>query len=161
MFWLCCLVEDVPNIASSPTATLSSPSFTPDKFIHSRTYRTPGLLSRAPSVFSPSASVSQQRSNIVGSHGVLGIWLPSRYISNSAIELKTQNDVVRFTLYKPDDVNSSKSQNKKKVKKSRSAKVNELKFYRLKAKQKMNSPNPEVRIQYKLGKVGFYCSCKF
>lgn len=153
MFRLCYLVEDVPNIASSPNATLSSLSFTPDRFIHSRTYRTPGLLSRAPSVFSPSASVSQQRSNIVGNHGVLGIWLPSRYISNSAIELNTQNDVVRFSLYKPDDVNSSKCQNKKKVKKSRSAKVNELKFYRLKAKQKMNSPNPEVRIQYKLGKA--------
>ncbi|KAG5042176.1 hypothetical protein JHK87_006091 [Glycine soja] len=36
---------------------------------------------------------------------------------------------------------------------SRKAKLNELKFYRLKAKKKMNSPNPEVRIRYKLEKA--------
>ncbi|MBA0874286.1 hypothetical protein Goshw_014626 [Gossypium schwendimanii] len=35
---------------------------------------------------------------------------------------------------------------------SKKAKVNELRFYRLKAKKKMNSPNPEVRIRYKLEK---------
>ncbi|KAG4121904.1 hypothetical protein ERO13_D11G235100v2 [Gossypium hirsutum] len=35
---------------------------------------------------------------------------------------------------------------------SRKAKMNELRFYRLKAKKKMNSPNPEVRIRYKLEK---------
>ncbi|KAL5560024.1 hypothetical protein UlMin_036235 [Ulmus minor] len=32
-------------------------------------------------------------------------------------------------------------------------KVNELKLYWLKAKKKMNSPNPEVRIRYKLEKA--------
>ncbi|PPD78402.1 hypothetical protein GOBAR_DD24674 [Gossypium barbadense] len=36
---------------------------------------------------------------------------------------------------------------------SKKAKVNELRFYRLKAKKKMNSPNPEVRIRYKLEKA--------
>ncbi|KAJ6756934.1 GROUP II INTRON SPLICING FACTOR CRS1-LIKE [Salix koriyanagi] len=33
------------------------------------------------------------------------------------------------------------------------AKLNELRLYRLKAKKKMNSPNPEVRIRYKLEKA--------
>ncbi|XP_059447024.1 uncharacterized CRM domain-containing protein At3g25440, chloroplastic isoform X3 [Corylus avellana] len=41
----------------------------------------------------------------------------------------------------------------KRVKMSKKAKVNELRFYRLKAKKKMTSPNPEVRIRYKLGKA--------
>jgi len=41
----------------------------------------------------------------------------------------------------------------KKKKMSRKAKVNQLKWYRLKAKKKMKSPNPEVRIRYKLEKV--------
>nr|XP_018686918.1 PREDICTED: uncharacterized CRM domain-containing protein At3g25440, chloroplastic isoform X2 [Musa acuminata subsp. malaccensis] len=36
---------------------------------------------------------------------------------------------------------------------SRKAKLNELKWYRLKAKKKMKSPNPEVRIRYKLEKA--------
>lgn len=111
-----------------------------------------------PSVSSPSAFVVLQRSNIIGSHGILGNWLPSRYISNASVELKTDNDAVRFSLYKPGDINSAKKSQKKK---SRKAKLNELRFYRLKAKQKMNSPNPEVRIRYKLEKVGFHCNCNF
>lgn len=41
----------------------------------------------------------------------------------------------------------------KKKKMSRKAKVNQLKWYRLKAKKKMKSPNPGVRIRYKLEKV--------
>lgn len=36
---------------------------------------------------------------------------------------------------------------------SRKAKINQLKWYRLKAKKKMKSPNPEVRIRYKLEKA--------
>lgn len=40
-----------------------------------------------------------------------------------------------------------------KKKMSRKAKVNQLKWYRLKAKKKMKSPNPEVRIRYKLEKA--------
>ncbi|KAL5052525.1 hypothetical protein RYX36_033207 [Vicia faba] len=66
---------------------------------------------------------------------------------------KTLNDVVRFSLYNPADIRSGiKSQNQN-MKKSKRAKVNELKFYRLKAKQKMYSPNPQVRIRYKLEKA--------
>jgi hypothetical protein len=147
LFWPC-LVEDVPTVASSPTTCIQS--FTP-----SRTYRTPRHISRVPPVCSPSAFVLQQRSDIIGSHGNQGNKLPSRYTNNESVELKTQNDVVRFSLYKPGDIIGSikNSQNKKTVKKSKKAKLNELRYYRLKAKQKMYSPNPEVRIRYKLGKV--------
>ncbi|KEH32319.1 CRS1/YhbY domain protein [Medicago truncatula] len=149
LFWLC-LVEDVPTVASSPS--IASRSFTQYKSIHPRTYRTLRHDSRAPPACSPSALVPQQRSNIIRSHGNQGNWLPSRYTSNESVELKTQNDVVRFSLYKPDDIGSAnKNQNKKK--KSRKAKLNELRFFRLKAKQKMYSPNPEVRIRYKLEKA--------
>ncbi|XP_058115079.1 uncharacterized CRM domain-containing protein At3g25440, chloroplastic-like isoform X2 [Magnolia sinica] len=48
----------------------------------------------------------------------------------------------------------TKGKNTQKRKKmSKKAKVNELRFYRLKAKKKMTSPNPEVRIRYKLEKA--------
>lgn len=154
-----CLVENVPTIASSPTRYFRS--FTPYS-IHPRTYSTPRHLSKLPPVCSPTAFLSQLRSNVIGSQGNQASGLPSRYINNSSVELKTQNDVVRFSLYKPGDISSGmKSPDKKTMKKSKRAKVNELKFYRLKAKQKMYSPNPEVRIRYKLEKVGFYCNCNF
>ena len=39
--------------------------------------------------------------------------------------------------------------------------IYELRFYRLKAKKKMISPTLEVRIRYKLEKVGFHCHCNF
>ncbi|KAL5133707.1 putative CRM domain-containing protein, chloroplastic [Glycine soja] len=140
LFRLCCLVEHVPTIASCPTTTSYFWSFTPDKCIYQRTYRTPSHLSG--------------RSNIFGSHDILGSWLPARYISNESVELKTHNDVIRFSLGKSDDINNAKkSQLNKKFKISRKAKLNELKCYRLKAKKKMNSPNPEVRIRYKLEKA--------
>ncbi|CAM0913877.1 unnamed protein product [Alopecurus aequalis] len=42
---------------------------------------------------------------------------------------------------------------KKKQKMSKKSKVNQLKWYRLKARKKMKSPNPEVRIRYKLDKA--------
>jgi hypothetical protein len=79
-------------------------------------------------------------------------------LSNSTIELRTDDNVVRFAF---NNVSSSgnnvvptrKEKKWKRAKLSRKAKVNELRFYRLKAKKKMNSPNPEVRIRYKLEKV--------
>lgn len=76
------------------------------------------------------------------------------------MEVKTDNDVVRFSIGKPlDKTGPSNNGNKKmavtrRVKMSKKAKLNELRFYRLKAKKKMNSPNPQVRIIYKLEKVG-------
>ncbi|XP_021911044.1 uncharacterized CRM domain-containing protein At3g25440, chloroplastic [Carica papaya] len=90
-------------------------------------------------------------------------WRPSylncqsvRYMSNASIELKTEDDVVRFSINKPLDKTGPSMKEKKNLKRakmSRKAKLNELRLYRLKAKKKMNSPNPEVRIRYKLEKA--------
>ena len=86
--------------------------------------------------------------------GIFRNWMLSRYMSNASLELDTNNGVVRFSLGKtPDNSNSTTKDQKRKVKISRKAKLKELRFYRLKAKKKMNSPNPEVRIRYKLEKV--------
>ncbi|GKV22569.1 hypothetical protein SLEP1_g32430 [Rubroshorea leprosula] len=65
------------------------------------------------------------------------------------------DDVIRFSVNKSSDKNGSprKGRTTKRVKMSKKAKLNELRFYRLKAKKKMNSPNPEVRIRYKLEKA--------
>lgn len=79
-----------------------------------------------------------------------------RHLTTAAVELKTDDGVVRFSISRPSDKDGSPGKVKKikKRKMSRKAKLNELRFYRLKAKKKMNSPNPEVRIRYKLDKVG-------
>uniref|UniRef100_A0A7C9EHG8 CRM domain-containing protein n=1 Tax=Opuntia streptacantha TaxID=393608 RepID=A0A7C9EHG8_OPUST len=86
-----------------------------------------------------------------------------RQFSSSSVGINTYNGVVRFSfgdLPECRDEFSSQSEEgnreittKKKKKKSRKAKLNELRFYRLKAKKKMKSPNPEVRIRYKLEKA--------
>ncbi|CAN8325450.1 unnamed protein product [Cochlearia groenlandica] len=80
-----------------------------------------------------------------------------RYMSNSTIELITDDNVVRFSFNNVIDNNKTvPMRTEKKWKRSRPSKksmVNELRFYRLKAKKKMNSPNPEVRIRYKLDKA--------
>lgn len=82
--------------------------------------------------------------------------LQTRRMSNALISLKTDEDVVRFSINKPPDArcSSRKEKKMKRAKMSRKAILNELRFYRLKAKKKINSPNPEVRIRYKLEKVG-------
>ncbi|XP_056163341.1 uncharacterized CRM domain-containing protein At3g25440, chloroplastic isoform X1 [Syzygium oleosum] len=79
--------------------------------------------------------------------------LHARHVSTASFELQTDNDVVRFSINKPLHKNGPPTKVKKRIKKSKKAKVNELRFYRLKAKKKMNSPNPEVRIRYKLEKA--------
>lgn len=84
--------------------------------------------------------------------------LHARHVSTASFELQTDNDIVRFSINKPLHKNGPPTKVKKRIKKSKKAKVNELRFYRLKAKKKMNSPNPEVRIRYKLEKVGHLTS---
>ncbi|KAK3414168.1 hypothetical protein EUGRSUZ_I02671 [Eucalyptus grandis] len=79
--------------------------------------------------------------------------LHARHVSTASFELQTDNDVVRFSINKHPHKNGSPTKVKKRIKKSKKAKVHELRFYRLKAKKKMNSPNPEVRIRYKLEKA--------
>lgn len=80
----------------------------------------------------------------------------ARHMSTASLELRTDNDFVRFSITK-DGYSAKEKKSMKKVpryvKMSKKAKINELRFYRLKAKKKMNSPNPEVRIRYKLEKA--------
>ncbi|MBA0667427.1 hypothetical protein Goklo_000513, partial [Gossypium klotzschianum] len=99
-------------------------------------------------VTSPDFSLLAKQ-NVLQHHNIFGKWLIARYLSNASIELKTDEDVIRFSFNK--SVGRLASTNRKR-KMSKKAKVNELRFYRLKAKKKMNSPNPEVRIRYKLEK---------
>lgn len=76
--------------------------------------------------------------------------------SDVSFELRADKDVVRFSVgddYQKDGSNRKNKKAVKKFKMSRRAKVNELRFYRLKAKKKMKSPNPEVRLRYKLDKA--------
>ncbi|WOL19455.1 hypothetical protein Cni_G28253 [Canna indica] len=81
-------------------------------------------------------------------------WQSIRFRSNALVTLNTDDDVVRFSIDRPNAKPGVQSKaTKKKKKMSRKAKLNELKWYRLKAKKKMKSPNPEVRIRYKLEKA--------
>ena len=80
----------------------------------------------------------------------------ARVRTNESIEMKTDEDVIRFKIGDMSPEGMSLKKGKATTKKSdvsRKKKLNELRFYRLKAKKKMNSPNPEVRIRYKLEKV--------
>ncbi|TVU11529.1 hypothetical protein EJB05_45121 [Eragrostis curvula] len=74
---------------------------------------------------------------------------------STAVTLNTDGGFARFAV---GDTGSKQKAGQRqqlpaKKKMSRKAKVNQLKWYRLKAKKKMKSPNPEVRIRYKLEKA--------
>lgn len=89
-----------------------------------------------------------------------GCWFrqPVRH-GSTAVTLDTDGGFARFSV--GGDADTKQGAGRKgqppakatKKKMSRKAKVNQLKWYRLKAKKKMKSPNPEVRIRYKLEKV--------
>lgn len=99
-------------------------------------------------------AVSVKRSCMFNSSIIRGY---AKGITNESIELKTDEDIIRFNIGNQSREGASSKKAKETAKKSnmsRKAKLNELRFYRLKAKKKMNSPNPEVRIRYKLEKVG-------
>ncbi|KAH9668237.1 CRM domain-containing protein [Citrus sinensis] len=75
---------------------------------------------------------------------------------NASVGIKADGETVRFSLNNQCDGNRLPLEEKKgtkRVKMSKKAKRNELRFYRLKAKKKINSPSPEVRIRYKLEKA--------
>ncbi|KAL5560014.1 hypothetical protein UlMin_036225 [Ulmus minor] len=107
--------------------------------------------------FASSLSHSITRSKLSEFQGVVSEkWIPARFMSNAAIELKMNKGVVRFSLGRALDGNDFPTRVKQKAKRCKmckKTKVNELKLYWLKAKKKMNSPNPEVRIRYKLEKA--------
>ncbi|PIN02699.1 hypothetical protein CDL12_24784 [Handroanthus impetiginosus] len=100
--------------------------------------------------------LSVKRSCMLGPSNVSMIRGYARGTSNASIELKADDDVIRFNIGDHSGERGSSKKGKNPAKNSRlsrKAKLNELRFYRLKAKKKMNSPNPEVRIRYKLEKA--------
>ncbi|KAM0827013.1 hypothetical protein ACQ4PT_068469 [Festuca glaucescens] len=70
---------------------------------------------------------------------------------STAVTLDTDGGFARFSV--GDEPRTMQPQGKKKQEMSKKSKVNQLKWFRLKAKKKMKSPNPEVRIRYKLDKA--------
>lgn len=71
--------------------------------------------------------------------------------------LNTDGGFARFSVGDPGtNQNGGQNQPPAKKKMSKKSKVNQLKWFRLKAKKKMKSPNPEVRIRYKLEKVTWF-----
>ncbi|CAL9225006.1 unnamed protein product [Arabidopsis halleri] len=139
---------------------LRNPKWTSGLFLHHNQFPNYSIYVKSkPFLQVPCKSASfdvlqAQRRNLFAYDGLYS----RRYSSNSTVELRTDENVVRFAF---NNVTSSgnnvvptrKEKKWKRAKMSRKAKVNELRFYRLKAKKKMNSPNPEVRIRYKLEKA--------
>ncbi|KAJ0681808.1 putative CRM domain-containing protein [Helianthus annuus] len=76
-----------------------------------------------------------------------------RLATNSAVEMTTDKGSVRFRIDKQVNGLQEREKKQRRIQVSKKAKLNELRFYRLKAKKKMRSPNPEVRILYRLGKA--------
>ena len=148
LLYVCCLLKNIPSLSSLPAATSFS----------MRSYSAVRPLLEAKCISSPLEFSLVRRLNMLDFH-VVRNWIPARYMSKESFELKTENDVVRFSMGRIVDNNGSQTKGRvktKRVKMSKKAKLNELRFYRLKAKKKMTSPNPEVRIRYKLEKVGHY-----
>jgi hypothetical protein len=79
---------------------------------------------------------------------------PGRH-GSTEVTLDTDGGFARFSVGDHPDIGRQQqppaAAGKKKM--SKKSKVNQLKWFRLKAKKKMKSPNPEVRIRYKLDKV--------
>nr|CAB3470373.1 unnamed protein product [Digitaria exilis] len=108
---------------------------------------------------SPSAALCEHPCGGSGSepHGWSCFRQPVR-CGSTAVMLDTEGGFARFAVGDTDRTKEKKGGQRqqpppKKKKLSRKAKVNQLKWYRLKAKKKMKSPNPQVRIRYKLEKA--------
>ncbi|XP_010527252.1 PREDICTED: uncharacterized CRM domain-containing protein At3g25440, chloroplastic [Tarenaya hassleriana] len=157
----CCLLhlaKDKPGICFLPSGRCSFGQL-PCHFIHAeqRHLRNTSSLWKIPYVSFSLDFLQGQRVGLSEHNGMLGRCFLARYMSNTTIEIRADDvdDVVRFSFNKADgrNVPTRKEKKMKRRKMSRKAKLNELRFYRLKAKKKMNSPNPEVRIRYKLEKA--------
>ncbi|CAO2830592.1 unnamed protein product [Amaranthus hypochondriacus] len=94
------------------------------------------------------------------SEGVVRM-LSFRQLSSVSVGLNAENGVVKFSFGDSPGENGAhtgllygdRNCRMLKKRKSRKAMLNELRFYRLKARKKMKSSNPEVRIRYKLEKA--------
>ncbi|XP_009621165.1 uncharacterized CRM domain-containing protein At3g25440, chloroplastic isoform X1 [Nicotiana tomentosiformis] len=121
----------------------------------SRNYHQMRLIRRLPCQ-DPATNALRPSSLTSGSREIVLKQVHARQFSSPSIELNTEKGVVRFRFGQ--EIGKSGGQTKaervvKKFKMSKKAKLNELRLYRLKAKKKMRSPNPEVRIRYKLEKA--------
>lgn len=79
-----------------------------------------------------------------------------RFMSNGLVKLGISDGIARFDVGGQNDnrkPEKKSAMSKKKKKKSKKAKRSELRFFRLKARKRLNSSNPEVRIKYKLEKT--------
>ncbi|CAI9287078.1 unnamed protein product [Lactuca saligna] len=113
------------------------------------------LLTRSLTSFPLAKQITQKSIYVLDS--ILPLKSNVRSASNSAVEMTMNKDVVRFCISKQAERSSNglnqRETKQKRIKMSKKAKLNELRFYRLKAKKKMRSPNPEIRILYRLGKA--------
>lgn len=125
---------------------------------HQISNRTVKSLQESTYIHCPSGFLFTRRYSMWESFSGFKKWQSVRYFSNAAVELKTDCNIVRFSFGEPSSSNGSPLKQKKvaKTKFSKKAKLNELRLYRLKAKKKKTSPNPEVRIRYSLEKVGYH-----
>ncbi|XP_059648077.1 uncharacterized CRM domain-containing protein At3g25440, chloroplastic [Cornus florida] len=147
LVWFCLLVQDVPDLSLLSKTT----SFTTySTYTNQRKCKPEGHFLGVPCKSYLFNTLLLQRSCVFEHHNVHLKWLHARYTSNASIELKTGDDVVRFNIGKQLEKRGSPKKWKKTAK---HIKRNELRLYRLKAKKKMTSPNPEVRIRYKLDKA--------
>nr|XP_009767798.1 PREDICTED: uncharacterized CRM domain-containing protein At3g25440, chloroplastic [Nicotiana sylvestris] len=144
--------ETVPNCAYLPKATSFMRFFSHVTSLMSRNYHQMRLSYQDPAM---NALILPGSLNFWSRETVLK-WFHARRFSSPSIELNTEKGVVRFRFGQ--EIGKSGGQTKakhvvKKFKMSKKAKLNELRLYRLKAKKKMRSPNPEIRIRYKLEKA--------
>lgn len=157
LVWFSCLVQNKAVISS--LSEVSTPS-NPFNYITCAGKRRYGVIRPflgAQHMSLPSDNSLMKRLETIEFHSVTTKLIHSRSMSNASIELKMDGDAVRFSFNKQGNINGSLTivkEKAKRLKMSKKAKLNELRFYRLMAKKKMNSPNPEVRIRYKLEKVG-------
>ncbi|CAN4108000.1 unnamed protein product [Withania somnifera] len=147
----------VPNLAHLPKVTSFMCFLSHSNASISRNYHQLRLIPKLPcqdpamnnSLLLPSSLTS-------GSREIVLKWLHARWFSSPSMELNTEEGIVRFRFGQETGKGGGQPKAKrvmKKFKMSKKAKLNELRFYRLKAKKKMRSPNPEVRIRYKLDKA--------
>ncbi|XP_010257403.1 PREDICTED: uncharacterized CRM domain-containing protein At3g25440, chloroplastic-like [Nelumbo nucifera] len=153
----CCSIQAMPRLLYLQRTISFKCFFTHVACAHQRSYGATSCSLESLCMSTLFSSLCSKNTNLHEIHNALLKWQQVKYMSNVPVMLKTDNDMVRFCLDKlPPDKNGSQIKGKKmpkRVKMSKKAKLNELRFYRLKAKKKIRSPNPEVRIRYKLEKA--------
>ncbi|XP_015893403.3 uncharacterized CRM domain-containing protein At3g25440, chloroplastic [Ziziphus jujuba] len=147
----CRLAHKVSDISLS--ATFFKRTLACIACMHKQSYSVSRPLLEVPYAISALDFSLVQRRNMLVAQSNFRKWIFSRYNSNTSVQLKTDSNIIKFSIGTHNGSSPKGKKTTKQVKMSKKAKLNELRFYRLKAKKKMNSPNPEVRIRYKLEKA--------